>query len=597
MTKDNLLPPALFPLTSEGKKLEKAIAAQCMNMVVSDHDIKDFSQRLKSSYLQGHPIVAICSVGIIVRILAPFIQNKWIDPPVFALSEDGKTLIPILGWHHGGRLIANQLIEAINCSLVTTGASEGKFSFTLDDLPEGYIAPDPEKWKNIASRLFEGEYIIPFEGDKFLRDAGYPFSQEGSIKICLSVDEKPTDDYDFIVYQPRYAIGMGCERGADFEEVENLFLHCLEQKNLSPSHVKSIASIDVKADEFALHKLSEKYQIALMFFSADALNAQKDRLANPSDIVFKEVGCYGVAEGAALAIGGEESKLCLEKQKSKRATCAIAKLTEKTVTQPLSGRKRGLLRLVSLGPGKDAWRTPEATEHLLQADVIIGYSLYLDIVSHIIKDKEQISYPLGDEEIRVRDALNIAGDGKDVALICSGDAGIYAMGSLLHELLDTGRGLTDGAMRTEIVMSPGITAMQGAAAQIGSVLGHDFCAISLSDLLTPLEDIHKRIKAAAMGDFVTAFYNPVSKRRRTQLAYAKEILLQHRPANTPVILGRNLGRDTEELVIISLENLQVDDVDMLTTVIIGSSKSKAYSRGDGNSYVYTPRGYDKKDIA
>ena len=138
-----------------------------------------------------------------------------------------------------------------------------------------------------------------------------------------------------------------------------------------------------------------------------------------------------------------------------------------------------------------------------------------------------------------------------------------------------------------------ISAVQAAAARIGAPLGHDFALISLSDLLTPWEAIEKRIHAVAEGDFTVAFYNPVSKRRRTQLAAAKEILMGHRPAETPVILARNLGRETENVEIIALADLEVDMVDMLTLVLIGSSTTKRFVAGQ-REWAYTPRGYAKK---
>jgi len=182
-----------------------------------------------------------------------------------------------------------------------------------------------------------------------------------------------------------------------------------------------------------------------------------------------------------------------------------------------------------------------------------------------------------------------------VALVSSGDAGIYAMATLAFECLDAGR-LPDGARRAEIVVSPGISAMQAAAARAGAPLGHDFCAISLSDLLTPWPAIEARIRAAAEADFVIAFYNPVSQRRRSQLAQAIAILLRHRPADTPVVLARNLGRDGETVRTVRLADLQVNDVDMLTVVLVGSSSTRQVTAG-GKTWTFTPRGYERKRVA
>jgi cobalt-precorrin 5A hydrolase/precorrin-3B C17-methyltransferase len=205
-------------------------------------------------------------------------------------------------------------------------------------------------------------------------------------------------------------------------------------------------------------------------------------------------------------------------------------------------------------------------------------------------------FALGEEEDRCRYALERAGEGLDVAVICSGDAGIYALSALVFELLDrpeSAGGVGGEARRVEVISAPGVSALQAAAARAGAPLGHDFCAISLSDLLTPRDAIVRRVKAAAEGDFVIAFYNPVSKRRRTLLSEARDMLLAHRPADTPVVLAANLGRTDERIRHVPLKDLEVDDVDMLTVVLVGASQSRLISRGDGPR-VYTPRGYAKR---
>jgi cobalt-precorrin 5A hydrolase/precorrin-3B C17-methyltransferase len=231
-----------------------------------------------------------------------------------------------------------------------------------------------------------------------------------------------------------------------------------------------------------------------------------------------------------------------------------------------------------------------------EAEELVGYGLYIDLLGPLAAGKARSDFPLGGEEARCRYALERAAEGRNVALVCSGDAGIYAMGALVFELLDRGpenEGVCDAARRVEVVCSPGVSALQGAAARAGAPLGHDFCTISLSDLLTPREDIIRRLHAAAEGDFVIAFYNPVSKTRRTLLAEARDILLQHRPAETPVMLASNLGRPEEQVRYRRLDELQVDEVDMLTVVLVGSSNSRLAQLGEGPR-MFTPRGYARK---
>jgi cobalt-precorrin 5A hydrolase/precorrin-3B C17-methyltransferase len=263
---------------------------------------------------------------------------------------------------------------------------------------------------------------------------------------------------------------------------------------------------------------------------------------------------------------------------------------------PSLGRARGRLSVVGLGPGTPDWRSPQARRLLMEATDWVGYGLYLDLVEKYAPGKAQHRFPLGAEEARVRHALELAGAGRDVALISSGDPGIYAMAALAFELLDpeTSPPLSEGARRVAIEVAPGISAFQAAAARAGAPFGHDFCLISLSDLLTPWAAIEKRLHAAAEGDFAVAFYNPRSLRRTEHLSKALEILKSHRPGDTPVIVASNLGRPKETLVITPLRDFDPEVVDMLTIVIVGSSATRAFTRGDGRTHAYTPRGYAAK---
>jgi cobalt-precorrin 5A hydrolase/precorrin-3B C17-methyltransferase len=222
---------------------------------------------------------------------------------------------------------------------------------------------------------------------------------------------------------------------------------------------------------------------------------------------------------------------------------------------------------------------------------VVGYGFYLDLIEDLIQGKTRHTSILSEEEARVRQALELAAEGKDVALISSGDIGIYAMATLVFELLD--RENRDDWNRLYIQVEPGISAFQAAAARIGAPVGHDFCLISLSDLLTPWDVIERRLKAAAEGGFVVSFYNPVSRRRRTQLAQARDILLTHRRPDTPVVLARQLGRPDEKIDVITLAELTPDHADMLTLVMIGGEDTRLIERGQ-NRWVYTPRGYAGK---
>jgi cobalt-precorrin 5A hydrolase/precorrin-3B C17-methyltransferase len=368
----------------------------------------------------------------------------------------------------------------------------------------------------------------------------------------------------------------------------------LVQANIAPGAVAGVFTLDLKADEPAAIALAHRLGVPLRLFDAATLEAEAPRLANPSDVVFAEVGCHGVAEGAALAAAGPAGVLIVEKRKSANATVALARALQ-PITVP-KGRPRGRVSLVGIGPGQSEWRTPEASRLIAEADELVGYGLYIDLLGPLAHGKPRRDFPLGGEEDRCRYALERAGEGHDVALVCSGDAGIYAMGALVFELLDRvaeSGGVSDAARRVEVISAPGVSALQAAAARAGAPLGHDFCAISLSDLLTPRDDIIRRIRAAAEGDFVIAFYNPVSARRRTLLAEARDMLLAHRPADTPVLLASNLGRPEEKIAYRRLADLAVNEVDMLTVVLVGSSQSRLARLGEGPR-MYTLRGYERK---
>ncbi len=254
------------------------------------------------------------------------------------------------------------------------------------------------------------------------------------------------------------------------------------------------------------------------------------------------------------------------------------------------------LYIVGTGPGDQQWITPAAVNAIARASDLVAYQLYLDLLGGLCEGKRSHILPLGEETERARTALNLAASGKTTALLSSGDAGIYAMATLVFELIDRQlQGLEDHAewLDVEIEVIPGISAMQANSSRAGALLAHDFCTISLSDLLTPWDTIKKRIHSAGQGDFVVSFYNPVSKKRNWQLNEARDILLQYRPADTPVLVGRQLTRENELLRFTTLEELEASMVDMLTLVTVGNSESR-HIRNGSRDWVYTPRGYQKK---
>ncbi|HVZ01203.1 MAG TPA: precorrin-3B C(17)-methyltransferase [Dongiaceae bacterium] len=555
----------------------------------TDASFSETIPHLAELFAEGRPIIGVCASGILIRALGTALQGKQVDPPVIAVAKDGSSVVPLLGGHHGANDLARRIAAAIGGHAAVTTASDVKLGVALDQPPPGWRLQDAGAVKAVTARLLVGARA------RLVNETGAnpawlkPVIDGDDLGILISHRADATAD---LVYHPAsLVIGVGCERLTAPEEVIALVRRCLREANLSERSVACIASIALKAAEPAIHAAAAALGVPARFFSAAALEREAPRLENPSDIVFAETGCHGVAEGAALAGVGAAGTLVVAKSRSARATCAIGRAPG--VLDPSRiGRARGRLDIVGIGPGAAAGRTIEVDAALRTATDLVGYKLYLDLLGPLTAGKRLHGYDLGAEEQRVRIALDLAAQGRAVALVCSGDAGIYAMATLVYELIDRGDN-TDWA-RVEIRGLPGVSAMQVAAARIGAPLGHDFCAISLSDLLTPWPAIEQRLKAAAEGDFVIAFYNPVSQRRRTQLAAAKDILLQHRPTETPVILARNLGREGETVTVTKLGKLDIDAVDMLTLVIVGSSETKAVERPDGGVWVYTPRGYAAK---
>lgn len=254
------------------------------------------------------------------------------------------------------------------------------------------------------------------------------------------------------------------------------------------------------------------------------------------------------------------------------------------------------LYVVGTGPGAKDLVTPRALAAIKASSDLVAYGLYLDLLGEVCDGKTHHDLPLGEEIGRARLALDLAASGKATALLSSGDIGIYAMATLVFELLDQQLQNKENHqewLNVDIEVVPGISAMQAGAACIGAILGHDFCTISLSDLLTPWQTIEKRLHACGEGDFVVSFYNPRSKKRDWQINTARDILLEYRPKNTPVLLGRQLARKDESINIITLGRLNADDVDMFTLVCVGNSESRHIVYRD-KEWVYTPRGYSKK---
>ncbi len=599
--------PVIFVLGASALELAKKLKAELHGEIHTPHCVEggDFSYAKATSHLaslfkDGRTIIGLCASGILIRALGGQLTDKREEPPVLAVAEDGSSVVPLLGGHHGANALARQIAAITKGHAAITTASEVRFGASLDEPRPGFTLANPQNVKSATAALLSGAALAVRHTDVLLmvRHSGESRNPSAPVDlknippaewtpsfcgVTLEVTEKATAGGPrHLVYHPgTLAIGIGCERGADPEEIRTLINETLAAHNLSQQSVATYASIDLKEDEAALAQLTP-----VTYFTAAELNAQEARLKTPSAYVKAEVGTASVAEAASLAAAGADSELIVPKIKGKRTTLAIARAPLPILDIP--GRPRGIVSIVGVGPGEPGMRSPNVTAELLRATDWVGYGLYLDLVSDLLTDQIEHRFPLGDEEARCRAALELAKRGKHVALICSGDAGIYAMAALVYELIDR------EPARVAVHVHPGISAFQAASAAAGAMIGHDFCCISLSDLLTPWEVIEKRLKAAAEGDFVIAFYNPRSLKRRDQIEKAFAILTPFRSPDTPVVIASNVGRADENIRIRMFASFDAGEVDMLTLVMVGSSQSKSFKRGDGKIYAYTPRGYAKK---
>ncbi|HET6875388.1 MAG TPA: precorrin-3B C(17)-methyltransferase, partial [Acidimicrobiales bacterium] len=372
-----------------------------------------------------------------------------------------------------------------------------------------------------------------------------------------------------VVLRPRsLVIGVGASRGADPAALAAAVAEALRNGGLHPAAVGAVATADIKADEQAILDLAAAVKVPLLTFPAEVLAGQS--VPNPSEIVDAAVGTPSVAEAAALVAAGPAAELVIAKVKTGDSTAAVAR----------RARPEGHLAVVGLGPGHVARRTPEATAAVRHADMVVGYAPYVDQAADLLSPvQEVVRSPIGAEVERCRLALQMAAAGRRVALVCSGDPGVYALASLVCEMAPE-------AGNPDVTVVPGVTAALSGAAVLGAPLGHDHASVSLSDLLTPWEDIRRRVEAVATADFVVSLYNPKSNRRTGQLPEALSILAAHRPPGTPAAVLTDIGRAGQHVIRTTIEALDPGTVGMLSLVVVGSS----HTRWIGERMV-TPRGY------
>jgi len=546
---------------------------------------------VRARWAEVDGFVLVAAVGACVRIVAPLLGGKDVDPAIVCVDDGGRYAIALIGGHTAkANALAHDVASVLGADPVVTTATDATGTVAIDELSgfpaEGAVAA-------VTAAMLDGRPVsvtnllgwpLPPALTRTLEGLSLPVDNETPHIIITdqllagsTVAGGPDPRAETLVgggvptvvlRPPTLVAGIGASTSPPPDEVAALLAEALAEAGVSSRSLRAIATIDRRSREPALEALGFP---VVAYSSAELAGVT---VPNPSGVVTRAVGTPSVAEAAALLAGGPGATLILEKRTSKHATVALAR----------SRGPRGHVAVVGLGPGHGASRTPEANVAIRTAQVVIGYGPYIEQCHDLLGPaQEVIASSIGDEVERAREAIRLAAGGARVAVVCSGDPGIYAMASLVLE-----EAAEDTSFDVDIV--PGVTAALAAAASLGAPLGHDHLMVSLSDLLTPWEAIMGRVVAARDADLVLAVYNPRSKTRDWQLEAVRDVLLERRLPDTPVGIATDVGRPEATTTITTLAALDPDLVGMTTCVIIGSSMTRVIG-----GRMVTPRGYRRTE--
>jgi cobalt-precorrin 5A hydrolase/precorrin-3B C17-methyltransferase len=505
--------------------------------------------------------VLFLATGAAVRIVAPLLADKATDPAVVCVDEAGRFAVALCGGHAGGaNALARTVAAVLGATAVVTTATDAVAAPALDMLAGFESSGDIA---GVTTALLDGRRPLVDNPLDWPLPAALPAAGDGPERLVVTDRVARACTGVAFLHPPSLVAGVGASTGAPADAAEALLVAALAEAGLARESVAEAATIDRRATDPVVVALG----LPVRAFAADVLAAVD--VPSPSDVVRAAVGTPSVAEAAALLAAGPGAELVVAKRAGREATVAVARRR----------RPRGSLTVVGLGPGDPALRTPGAETAVRRAEVVIGYGPYVDACAGLLTgSQEVVRSPIGDETVRAKQAVAEAGAGRRVALVCSGDPGIYAMASVVLEVAG------DAGVEVEVV--PGVTAALAASALLGAPLGHDHVLISLSDLLTPWEAIEARLEAAAAADLVVALYNPRSRGRTWQFDAALAILAGSRPSSTPVGVVTDAARPGQSVQITTLGAVDPAGVGMTTCVIIGSSTTRVIG-----GRMVTPRGY------
>ncbi|WP_042336972.1 precorrin-3B C(17)-methyltransferase [Paraburkholderia ferrariae] len=525
-----------------------------------DIAFRELGAHLRALYASGTPVVALCAAGIVIRCVAPLLANKGAEPPVLALAEDGSAVVPLLGGLAGVNVMARTIGDALGIAPAITTSGELRFGTCLLDPPAGYALSSLDQGKRFVSDLLAGEPTRIEGTAPWLDSVDLP--RDPHAPRAIRVSPRTWDgSREALVIHPRCIVAAVCRPHAGLADAVR---EALASQGYASLALAALLAPAGSMSDPAWADVAASLGVPLRF--ADAAGAISP--ATPTALL----------DACGFATHTEANGIAL-------VVC------DAPVDPHALGRARGKLTVLGLGPGHAGLLAPAARAALDAATDIVGYATYVEMAGPLRDGQRRHATDNREELQRARHAFDLASEGRRVAVVSSGDPGVFAMAAAVLEALEASDDARWHAVELEIV--PGISAALATAALAGAPLGHDFCMLSLSDNLKPWAVIERRLAHAAEADLVMAFYNPISRARPWQLDRALEIVRAHRSPQTRVVLGRDVGRPGGSVRHTTLGALRADDVDMRTMVIVGSSTTRGFARGDGGGgeWVYTPRWY------
>ncbi|WP_338444277.1 precorrin-3B C(17)-methyltransferase [Pseudomonas sp. LTR0] len=520
----------------------------------ADQSYASFGDTLRGLYQQDTPIIALCAAGIVIRSLASLLSEKGSEPPVLAVAEDGSAVVPLLGGLGGVNVMAREIADALGVSAAITTSGELRFGTCLLNPPRGYALADIEQGKRFVSDLLAGESVRIEGNAPWLQLAQLPASEAAQRTILVGHQARPANRDELLIHPRLVVVGVA---GGNLHSIRA----ALQQAGIAEPSVACVLADERTMADSALHEAAQALGVPLRFAT------------RPGDVA--SMVAAAVPDSELIALGE-----------------VVVAVAPAPVDVAQIGRRRGRLAVIGLGPGAAELMVPAVKAELAQAEDVLGYETYVRMAGPFRGDQVLHCTDNREEMQRARHAFELAAQGRSVVVVSSGDPGVFAMAAAVLEALHES---SDPAWhRVDLQILPGVSASLATAAQAGAPLGHDFCVMSLSDNLKPWSIIERRLDLAAQADLVLAFYNPISKARPHQLGVALEVVRRHRDGNTPVVLGRDIGRPGQTLKVVTLAELLPEMVDMRTMVLVGSSTTCTFDRAAGGLWVYTPRWYGAK---